>query len=288
MKVIFVCTGNTCRSPMAEGYLKSKNIKDLSVCSRGFMSDGDAVSENSKRAMAECGIDISHHTSKCISPEEIQNADKIICMSPSHKNALLLYNVDDKKITVLGGGIPDPFGSDIDIYRSCRDSIFTSIDKLIDECYFNEFDVSIASSDDISSIADIEWAVFSTPWSENAIRESFNAQTTFFIAKSGGKTLGYAGLSLICGEGYITNVAVYKEFRGMGIGKMLLDEMIEFAKNNDAEFISLEVRISNAVAISLYEKMGFLCEGRRKNFYTNPNEDAIIMTRRFIDENLSN
>ena len=89
------------------------------------------------------------------------------------------------------------------------------------------------------------------------------------------------GISKIAGEGYVTNIAVLPEHRRLGIGKKILEFVIQKSKD-ELEFISLEVRVSNHAAISLYEKLGFKNVGLRKRFYTNPTEDAIIMTKHFI------
>ena len=279
MNVIFVCTGNTCRSPMAEYYLKSKNLNDVSVKSRGF-SGGDSANEKSIAVMKEVGIDISNHISKNITADEVQNADAIICMTESHRQMLLLYGGDDSKLYVLGDGISDPFGCDIDTYRMCRDEIFSNIDKLIENGFFSQVTVSVANIDDVKDIANIENNSFSTPWSEKAIRESMDAGTIFYVACLNNKIVGYMGLSKIVGEGYVTNIAVLPEYRRLGIGEKILGYVIDNTKA-ELEFISLEVRVSNIAAISLYEKFGFERTGLRKRFYTNPQEDAIIMTKYF-------
>ena len=279
MNVIFVCTGNTCRSPMAEYYLKSKNLNDVSVKSRGF-SGGDSANEKSIAVMKEVGIDISNHISKNITADEVQNADAIICMTESHRQMLLLYGADNSKLYVLGDGIADPFGCDIDTYRTCRDEIFSNIDKLIESGFFSQVTVSVANIDDVKDIANIENNSFSTPWSEKAIRESMDAGTIFYVACLNDKIVGYMGLSKIVGEGYVTNIAVLPEYRRLGIGEKILGYVIDNTKA-ELEFISLEVRVSNIAAISLYEKFGFERTGLRKRFYTNPQEDAIIMTKYF-------
>lgn len=279
MNIIFVCTGNTCRSPMAEHYLKSKKLKDITVISRGF-SSGDSANPNSIAVMNEAGINISNHISNRITTEDIQQADAIICMTEAHKQMLLLSGAERNKLYVLGNGISDPFGYDIDIYRKCRDSIFKSINNLIDEGFFTQVKITVATTDDISAISNIEKSSFSTPWSENAIRESMDAGTTFYVARINDTVAGYMGISKIAGEGYVTNIAVLPEYRRLGIGKKILQYAIDNSKD-ELEFISLEVRSSNTAAISLYEKLGFESVGIRKRFYINPTEDAIIMTKYF-------
>lgn len=274
MNILFVCTGNTCRSPMAEGYLRSKNIENLNVASCGLFADDSAVSQNSATVMSEIGIDISSHISKQITKEDIENADRIICMSPSHKHTLESIGVTNAE--VLGKGISDPYGCGLDVYRLCRDEIINEIDKL-----FPEFIVLPIQYSDIKEIARLEKECFSTPWSEHTITDAFKTGTRFFVAKKDSLVLGYVGISAILDEGYITNVAVFPEARQKGVASALLSSLFEFARENSLSFISLEVRESNNAAISLYQKFGFKTEGKRKNFYSNPHEEALIMTKRF-------
>lgn len=280
MNIIFVCTGNTCRSPMAEYYLKSKNLHELNISSRGF-SSGEKANPNSVAVMAEMGIDISSHISRKITLEDIKSADVIICMSESHKNLLMSYTTTNTNIFVLGRGIPDPFGCDINTYRDCRNDIFSAIDVLIENNFFKQAKISVATVNDICAIAKIEEQSFSTPWSNKAIEESMNCGTCFYVAQIDSNIVGYMGISKISGEGYVTNIAVLPEYRRRGIGKQILDYVISTCAN-ELEFISLEVRTSNDAAISLYEYFGFERVGLRKRFYTHPQEDALVMTKKFI------
>ena len=278
MRVLFICTGNTCRSPMAEGYLKHKGI---SAFSRGLCADGSAVSFNSKEVMAELGIVISGHISKSLKAEDLLEAEKIICMSHSHKTAVLSV-ADEKKVFVLGNGICDPYGGDMETYRICRNQITDELDRLLSVGFFDGFSIGLAETRHIKGIAEIEQMTFSEPWSENTIADAVKNGTRFIVAKNGdGKVLGYIGISAVCGEGYIANIAVHPEYRQEGIGTALMKETVKFAEKEKLEFISLEVRASNRAALSLYEKFGFVQEGLRKGFYSNPKEDALIMTKRF-------
>lgn len=276
MNILFVCTGNTCRSPMAEGYLKSKNIKGVNVISRGICAMGE-VSQNSVAACRDIGIDISAHTPTQIALDDINWADRVICMSHSHKDALMPY-CSEKDLQVLGEGITDPFGMDIEVYRRCLSEIISSIDKMLENTLQGEFKIVPIERQHIKEIAGLEKICFSTPWSQEAILESFIAGTKFFVAVKGQEVLGYAGVSQILDEGYITNIAVYPQYRNKGIATALINEIF---KIENLSFVSLEVRESNLKAISLYEKMGFKKEGLRKGFYECPKENAIIMTKRF-------
>ena len=286
MNILFVCTGNTCRSPMAEGYLKSKGIEGVTVLSRGLAADGSPVSLNSKTAMDEAGIDIGSHISKQITADDINKADKIICLSPSHKAVLLSAGVPENKLYILGDGISDPFGGSIEVYRRCRDEIFAAIDILIKDGFFGNISVIPIEQRHIKEIARLEEICFSEPWSEEGILEAYRLGTKFFAAEADKKLIGYIGIKAVIDEGYITNIAVFPEFRRRGVAKALLNKVFEFAKEKGLSFVSLEVRPSNTEAVSLYEKTGFREEGRRKNFYRLPLEDALIMTKRFSYEDI--
>ena len=266
---------------MAEGYLSSFALPFLKVESRGLFADGSPVSKNSADAMLEMGIDISGHISKQFSSDDL-GADMIICMSDSHRNILINAGADKARVFVLGEGVYDPFGGDIHTYRICRDRIADNIDSLVFGGAFTDFQIKEAEYSHIKGIESLEKECFSDPWSANAIEESFAAGTRFFTAVSGnGRVIGYVGISAILDEGYITNIAVSASQRKTGVGTLLLKRIFAFARKQGLAFVSLEVRASNQNAISLYEKHGFCREGERRDFYTNPKENAIIMTRRF-------
>ena len=280
MNILFVCSGNTCRSPMAEGYLNSKKIKGINAKSCGFISEGEPVSENAVAVMSEIGVDISAHKSRIVN-RDLLSADKIYCMSRAHKDALISAGVKDEKIFVLGGGISDPFGGDITVYRACRDEIINAVDSLL-YSGVSPVKISIAEKSDIKKIAELEKVCFSFPWSEKSIEEGMDYGATFFKAEYNGEFAGYIGVTAVSGEGYINNIAVDPDLRKKGIGAMLLDRAVVFSRQQKLDFLSLEVRESNLTAINLYKKAGFKKQGVRKNFYDNPKEDGIIMTRRFL------
>lgn len=137
----------------------------------------------------------------------------------------------------------------------------------------------------IPQIVALERECFSAPWSEEMLTEElFNTQASFLVAEDEeGCVLGYAGLHVVLDEGYIDNVAVEPSARRHGVAGALMDVFCRFGAANLA-FLTLEVRASNAPAISLYEKYGFVEAGRRKNYYSDPKEDAIIMTREFYHD----
>lgn len=144
-----------------------------------------------------------------------------------------------------------------------------------------KFEIINMASEHIPQIALLEKECFSSPWSENAFSEELTNENSHFLVAYSDKVLGYIGVQEICGEAYITNVAVFNEYRKFGIGRKLLNTAIENAESRNCIFITLEVRESNKSAISLYESEGFEIAGVRKNFYTNPTENGIIYTKYF-------
>lgn len=131
---------------------------------------------------------------------------------------------------------------------------------------------------DVPTVALIERDCFSEPWSEQGFLDGMANSTVFLAAEDDrGNVVGYIGMYLMKPEGEITNVAVAKEVRGRGIGAALVAVMQQWAEEHGIERIVLEVRVSNAPAIHVYEKKGFITIGVRKNFYRLPTEDAGIM-----------
>lgn len=134
----------------------------------------------------------------------------------------------------------------------------------------------------IDGIALIEKKCFSVPWSENALRDELENPNAFFLtALCDGSPVGYVGSYGVCGESYITNIAVLPEYRRRGIGERLLNELIGHCKDENCTFLTLEVRKSNFAAITLYEKLGFERVGERKDFYEKPTENALLYTKFF-------
>ena len=130
----------------------------------------------------------------------------------------------------------------------------------------------------LSEVAELEAICFNDPWSEAALLESLEASYShFYVYTEDEKVMGYMGLYAVAGEGSVTNVAVFPEYRGQGVGHALVENAIAVGKELGLEYITLEVRESNLTAQRLYEKCGFERVGVRKNFYTSPKEDAVIM-----------
>lgn len=143
--------------------------------------------------------------------------------------------------------------------------------------------ISKMQESDINELVKIDKICFSSPWSYNSFKaELENKNSYFIVCKYNNNAIGYAGLYKILDETYISNIALLPDYRKKGIGRKLLVSLINYAQNNRASFISLEVRKSNYIAINLYKSEGFVLSGLRKNFYSSPKEDGLIMTKYFI------
>ncbi|MBR1780764.1 MAG: ribosomal protein S18-alanine N-acetyltransferase [Oscillospiraceae bacterium] len=141
------------------------------------------------------------------------------------------------------------------------------------------------SRDNVDQVAGVERRCFSHPWSKQLLEEELdNLSASFITAQTlDGTVIGYAGLTVVLDEGYINNVAVLPEYRRCGVASALLDVFVRFASAHNLAFLTLEVRATNESAIALYQKHGFGQVGVRKNYYDDPKEDAILMTR-FFDQ----
>ena len=130
----------------------------------------------------------------------------------------------------------------------------------------------------IEGIIGIEVACFDVPWSEQSfLQELDNKNAHYLVALVDGEIAGYGGMWMVLDEAYITNIAVLPKFQKRGIATLMIQSLVTMADARAVLAMTLEVRVSNAVAIALYKKMGFEEFGIRKNYYENNNEDALIM-----------
>ncbi|MGI6204573.1 MAG: ribosomal protein S18-alanine N-acetyltransferase [Anaerovoracaceae bacterium] len=145
----------------------------------------------------------------------------------------------------------------------------------------NDLIVRAAEPGDAEQIAEIDRACFAAPWSLDAFRTELerNRVAFYLVGEIGGRIAGYAGLWWLEDEGHITNVAVHPDFRGSGVATCLLDCLIDFCEKEGITAFTLEVRPSNEKAIRLYEKFAFVTIGRRRKYYDDNGEDALIMWR---------
>lgn len=134
----------------------------------------------------------------------------------------------------------------------------------------------------VAAVAALEKVCFTDPWSESSVaHELRNPLSLWLVAEEDDRLVGYIGSQTVPPESDVMNVAVLPECRRRGIAEQLILELCRLLAENGNETLTLEVRASNAPAIALYEKLGFIQVGRRPNYYRNPREDAHILRKTF-------
>ena len=143
----------------------------------------------------------------------------------------------------------------------------------------NRFTIRKMQREDVEEVYQIELLSFSAPWSKESLFYELeqNLFAKYLVVEFEGKVIGYCGLWVIMDDAQITNIAVHPDYRNMKIGEALLRFSIQLSKEMNAKRLSLEVRVSNHIAQSLYKKVGFLSGGIRKRYYTDNQEDALVM-----------
>lgn len=138
--------------------------------------------------------------------------------------------------------------------------------------------------EDIEGVLEVEKESFKTPWTRRLFFDELeNPRTVYYVCCSEDEILGYGGMWHVVDEGQITNIAVKKNSRKKGIGSKILEEIINWSKEHDIKVIELEVRQGNFGALELYKKYGFRAVGKRKGYYKEPLEDAVLMDLRLDD-----
>lgn len=146
--------------------------------------------------------------------------------------------------------------------------------------------IRLMAEEDVDSVSKIETQIFSKPWTKQDFINAMSDRHNIYVVAEDEKKeiVGYCGIWGVLDEGQITNVAVRPEEQGHGIGFAMLTALLKIGKNEGLQQYTLEVRKSNLKAIKLYERLGFVEEGIRKNFYDKPVEDGIIMWLREQEE----
>lgn len=134
--------------------------------------------------------------------------------------------------------------------------------------------------EDVPAIAELETLCFSDPWSQNSIASELDNRLSYWlVAEDNDRIIGYVGSQSVLDGADMMNLAVAPDCRRQGVGEALVKALADYLRNNRIVALLLEVRVSNAPAIGLYEKLGFVQVGRRPRYYTNPREDALILRK---------
>ncbi len=143
--------------------------------------------------------------------------------------------------------------------------------------------IRLMKPEDVPQIAHLETICFSDPWSEKSIAsEIANPLSCWLVAEEQGRIAGYVGSQSVLDAADMMNIAVDPDFRRQGIGEQLIVALMEQLRKKNVIALLLEVRVSNAPAIALYEKLGFEQVGRRPRYYHNPKEDALILRKELV------
>ena len=132
----------------------------------------------------------------------------------------------------------------------------------------------------VPQIAELEKVCFADPWSVTSIETELSSRLSlWFVAMEGDTVVGYVGSQTVIDESDVMNIAVHPDYRRQGIGEALLETLADALREKGSRGLTLEARVSNTPAVSLYKKAGFLQVGLRKNYYRNPKEDAFILRK---------
>lgn len=132
----------------------------------------------------------------------------------------------------------------------------------------------------VPQIAELEKLCFHDPWSISSIASEVNNRLSLWlVAAEDDQVIGYVGSQTVLGETDMMNIAVHPEYRKQGIATLLINDLVDKLKEQGSHSLMLEVRASNEPAISVYRKLDFMEVGRRKNYYRNPKEDALILRK---------
>lgn len=221
------------------------------------------------------------HIARQIDEDAVRKSDIIVGISQRHTDMikqLFPHLLKGKIVISMPSDIPDPYGGDIDIYRQCLMDIEDGIQRLFcpfEAVRYEGFEIVGYENRHAEAAYETEKASFSTPWSKKEFEElTINPNARAFTAVADGKVCGFAVIYTSGDEAELMDIAVHPDFRRMGIGEALMDTVISVCENEGIGRMMLEVRKSNINAINLYVKKGFEKVGERKNYYSDPMENA--------------
>lgn len=285
--VCFVCTGNTCRSPMAEAVLRHFGGGRYMAVSAGLSAvEGESISENAVAALRGSGIKetaenpYSSHRARNMTRELAARSDIIVAISASHLLRLTVaFPEFAEKMRVMPQDIPDPFLGSLATYEKCLRAIVSGVSDMFALGVCETYSVRPGVPEDVPRIFEIVTEAFTDAWTEEMIRSCFEPYTDVWVLES--SVHGICGFAVLdrklAGEAELHNIALSREARGRGLAGLLMDRLIGRARERGVRRIMLEVRESNAPAIALYRSYGFEKVGMRPAYYRSPTENAWLM-----------
>ncbi len=143
--------------------------------------------------------------------------------------------------------------------------------------------------EDVAAVSALEQSAYEFPWTIGIFRDCLLAGYSAIALEQGGQLVGYAIMSVAAGEAHLLNICIAPKLRGLGVGRSLLDHMMDLAGSLGAERVFLEVRPSNSEALKLYRRAEFDVVGVRRAYYRahNGKEDAVVLVRRLVDASLA-
>jgi ribosomal-protein-alanine N-acetyltransferase len=144
-----------------------------------------------------------------------------------------------------------------------------------------EFELRPMRKADLKAVAAIEQSAYEFPWEPSTFRDCLSVGYCCWVGEKLGQVVAYGILTVGAGESHVLNVCISPTMQGRGYGRLMMEKLMEVAKDHRAEMILLEVRPSNTRAVSLYQDLGFNEIGTRKGYYpaNKGREDATVMAR---------
>lgn len=296
IKVLFVCTMNTARSVMAEMILKKYGGDKFISSSAGIFTTGFTPMEPfAYQTLLKEGVGaniLNDFYSRKVKREYIEENDIVVGITPEHMQALKeKYPEYADKITTFNSPVENPW-DDEDSYERCFESIKENVLKMFS---LNDKSITVREMDasGASQSAVLEEECFSNPWTLEEYEKARISDD--HICLCGYVNAEYAGFVMayhVLDEGHLLDIAVRPKFRRCGVAEALIKELSDRLLKIGVICVMLEVREKNIPARSLYSKLGFIDVGKRKNYYKDPQDDAVLCTlflaEKDNDENIGN
>lgn len=298
-RILFVGHSDTRVVPLCAAVMKhlcvNKGVTNMEFKSSGFWAvEGQNAAPNLVTVAAEVGIDLSQHKSHYVTLENIKCATLIIPQDVMISRGVASVLNNNKKKIYRPLDVYDPSNLMLGNFRQSRDECITFCEKLLkklvsmekaEKKLMEDIEYRPVLLQEAPLVYELEELCFSHPWTLPNIESELEKETGIFIgAFYKEKMIGYVSCYYVDDVGYINNVGVHPEYRGMGIGQTLLIQLEETAISRGVCSLFLEVRSKNAIAIGMYEKLGYKKQGERPFFYRDPVDNADLMVKVIVPD----